>query len=81
MHILYTGIGAKAGGIHTVEEFLTIMRRECIDHDWSQDPCTILFGLAGNVRLHYQDWALPRDFPQFTLADWLDYSGAVSVQD
>ena len=78
MKILYTGIGAKKGGVHTEQEFLNIMNKEFTwknwnKHDGKRSIATIVQLLH---QLQFKDWVLPDDFVFFTLADWIEYSGA-----
>ena len=70
--ILYDGIGSNGKERHTEEEFLEIMHREFTHKSWK----TELQYSVKHYQLQYKDWILPDDFVFFTLADWLDYSGA-----
>ena len=64
MTILYDGIGSNPTGEHTEEEFLEIMAK--------------LFTNKKKIGEHkFNEWTLPKDYVFFTLADWLEYSGAV----
>ena len=75
MKILYDGIGSNTIGIHTEEEFLKIMSIEFTHKNWSS-----IVRKISKREEHYQfvfnDWVLPDDFVFFTLADWIEYSGA-----
>jgi len=71
MIIVYTGIGAKENHIHTEQEFLDIMNKECTWKDWNNS-------ISWAAQLQFKDWVLPDDFIFFTLSDWIDYSGAGS---
>ena len=79
MNIFYTGIGCKPSGIHTENEFLEIMNREFTHKNWKLEYQ--LMSILGenekeNEQLKYKDFILPDDFTFFTLADWIEYSGA-----
>jgi hypothetical protein len=75
MKILYTGIGATKDE-HTEVEFLTIMKREFIDKDWST------VSEETKVRqLSYENWNLPTDFILFTFMDWMEYAGASLISN
>jgi hypothetical protein len=78
MKILYTGIGAKQGGIHTEQEFLDIMKKEFVCKDWNKDAGQRDLGTIIQLlhQLQFKDWVLPDDFIFFTLNDWIEYSGA-----
>jgi len=68
-YIFYNGFGAKPSGIHTVEEFLNIMKHpESHKHYYEMT----YYGFD----MEYKDYILPADFTKFTLEEWLDYSGA-----
>ena len=79
MKILYSGIGCNSSGEHTENEFLYIMNREFTYKDWSQE--LILIPREYNIRLQFEDWVLPDEFELFTLYDWIDYSGAVLINE
>jgi len=75
MKILYDGIGSNPKGEHTEEEFLNIMRKEFTHKNW----CFILKKITKREQYYqfdFKDWVLPDDFTFFTLADWIEYSGA-----
>jgi hypothetical protein len=74
MKILYDGIGANKSGEHTEAEFLTIMNREFTHKIWRHELATIPKEL--HFQLVFKEWNLPDDFIFFTLADWIEYSGA-----
>jgi len=75
MKILYDGIGANPRGEHTEEEFLTIMSREFTHKDWRAILKNTLYR-EDHYQFVFKDWILPDDFVFFTLADWIEYSGA-----
>ena len=73
--IYYTGIGAKQGSNHTVDEFLEVMNN------------TFTAMINSNVvlteqernripYLNFKTFNLPEDFINFTLEDWIEFSGA-----
>jgi hypothetical protein len=41
----------------------------------------ILFPREYNIRLQFEDWILPDEFELFTLYDWIDYSGAILINE
>ena len=66
MKILYDGIGSKASGEHTEEEFLKIMSKEFTHKSWK----SILIKIKRpehHYQLQFKDWVLPDDFIFFTL--------------
>ena len=68
-YIRYTGIGANESEIHTIEEFLNIMK--------SEDALKHYYEMSSyGVDMEYKNYTLPNDFLIFTLDEWLDYSGA-----
>ena len=68
-YIHYSGIGANKNEIHTVDEFLSIMR--------SEDALTHYYEMSHyGFDMGYKNYTLPYDFLTFTLDEWLDYSGA-----
>ena len=69
MIILYSGIGAKKNYIHTEQEFLDIMKKECVLKDWNNS-------ISWPEQLQFKDWVLPDDFIFFTLNEWVEYAGA-----
>ena len=66
-HIVYTGIGAKESEIHSVEEFLNIMKNA---------PLHYYEMTALGFDMEYKNYLLPLGFMQFTLEEWIEYSGA-----
>jgi hypothetical protein len=68
--ILYTGIGATKD-VHTEKEFLDIMKKKIIEKDWRN-----VSRIKYIIQTSFKDWKLPSDFVKFTLADWIEYSGA-----
>lgn len=69
-YIHYSGLGAKESEIHTVDEFLHIMKsEESLKHYFEMSH----FG----IDMGYKNYNLPYDFLRFTLEDWIDYSGAI----
>ncbi len=59
--IYYTGIGAKPGGVHTPDEFVRIMMSTIDSVDHPNE---------------WKGYELPYDFDNFTVNDWVEYSGA-----
>jgi hypothetical protein len=75
MKILYDGIGSNTTGEHTEDEFLKIMSKEFTHKNWS----FILKKITKREehdQFVFKDWILPDDFVFFTLANWIEYSGA-----
>ena len=66
-HIVYTGIGAKESEIHSVEEFLNIMKNAPLHY---YEMTSLGFDME------YKNYLLPLGFMQFTLEEWIEYSGA-----
>ena len=66
-YILYNGIGAKESEIHSIEEFLNIMKNASVHY---YEMTSLGFDME------YKKYLLPDDFIKFTLEDWIDYSGA-----
>jgi hypothetical protein len=66
-YIFYSGLGSKDTGIHSVEEFLNIMKNASSHYD---EMTSLGFDME------YKNYLLPHDFIQFTLEEWLDYTGA-----
>ena len=72
-YIMYSGIGAKESEIHTVDEFLNIMKSEdSLKHYYEMS----YYGFD----MEYKNYVLPYDFLRFTLDEWLDYSGAEYIE-
>jgi hypothetical protein len=67
-YIVYTGIGANHSEIHSIEEFLNIMK-SAEGHYYEMSSL--------GFDMEYKNYLLPTDFTKFTLAEWLDYTGAV----
>lgn len=70
-YILYTGVGSSDSGVHTIEEFLNIMKYA------SAHYCEMA---SLGVDMEYKDYSLPEDFKKFSLDDWLHYTGAVHCE-
>jgi hypothetical protein len=66
-YIFYTGIGAKEPGIHSIEEFLNIMKNA---------PLHYYEMTSLGFQMEYKNYLLPNDFIKFTLQEWIEYSGA-----
>lgn len=66
-YIHYSGIGAKETEIHSIEEFLNIMKNASVHY---YEMSSLGFDME------YQHYLLPEDFTKFTLEEWIDYSGA-----
>ena len=69
-HILYSGIGAKESEIHSIEEFLDIMKYASL-HYYEMNSL--------GFDMEYKNYLLPNDFMKFTLEEWIDYSGATYI--
>jgi hypothetical protein len=69
-YIRYSGIGSNDSEIHSVEEFLNIMK--------SEDSLKHYYEMSSyGIDMEYKKYILPYEFIKFTLDEWLDYSGAV----
>ena len=66
-YIHYSGIGAKETEIHSIEEFLNIMKYAS-PHYYEMTSL--------GFEMEYKQYLLPYDFIKFTLDEWIDYSGA-----
>jgi hypothetical protein len=66
-YIFYTGIGAKESGIHSIEEFLNIMKNA---------PLHYYEMTSLGFQMEYKNYLLPNDFVNFTLQEWIEYTGA-----
>jgi hypothetical protein len=66
-YIVYNGIGANEFEIHSIEEFLNIMK-SAEGHYYEMTSL--------GFDMEYKNYLLPRDFINFTLEEWLDYTGA-----
>ena len=67
-YIYYTGIGCKESELHTIEEFLEIIKH-ARQHYFEMT--------ALGFDMEWKNFLLPEEFDKFTLKDWLDYTGAV----
>ena len=67
-YIVYSGIGANHSEIHSIEEFLNIMK-SAEGHYYEMSSL--------GFDMEYKNYLLPTDFIKFTLEEWLDYSGAI----
>jgi hypothetical protein len=67
-YIVYNGIGANKSEIHSIEEFLHIMK-SAEGHYYEMSSL--------GFDMEYKNYLLPTDFIKFTLEEWLDYSGAI----
>jgi hypothetical protein len=67
-YIVYNGIGANESEIHSVEEFLTIMKH-ANTHYYEMS----YYGFD----MEYKNYVLPADFEKLTLEEWLEYTGAI----
>jgi hypothetical protein len=47
------------------------MKKEFIEKDWRN-----VSRIKYIIQTSFKDWNLPSDFVKFTLADWIEYSGA-----
>lgn len=66
-HIFYNGIGAKESEIHSIEEFLNITKNAPLHY---YEMTSLGFDME------YKNYLLPDDFINFTLEEWIEYSGA-----
>ena len=66
-YIFYTGIGAKESGIHSIDEFLNIMKNAS-SHYYEMTSL--------GFDMEYKNYLLPNDFINFTLNEWIESSGA-----
>jgi hypothetical protein len=66
-YIFYSGIGAKETEIHSIEEFLNIMKNASLHY---YEMTSLGF------EMEYKNYLLPNDFIKFTLEEWMEYSGA-----
>ena len=66
-YIGYSGIGAKDSGIHSIEEFLNITKNASSHY---YEMTSLGFDMK------YKNYLLPDDFINFTLEEWIEYSGA-----
>jgi hypothetical protein len=66
-YIVYSGVGANESEIHSIEEFLNIMKH-AETHYYEMS----FYGFD----MEYKKYVLPADFINFTLEEWIDYSGA-----
>ena len=66
-YIVYSGIGAKESEIHSIEQFLNIMKYASF-HYYKMSSL--------GFDMEYKKYLLPADFVKFTLEEWIDYTGA-----
>jgi hypothetical protein len=69
-YILYNGIGAKESEIHSIEEFLNIMKHAS-PHYYEMTSL--------GFDMEYKNYSLPDDFIKFTLEEWIEYTGATHI--
>ena len=69
-YILYSGIGAKETEIHSIEEFLNIMKH-ALPHYYEMTSL--------GFDMEYKNYSLPDDFIKFTLEEWIEYTGATHI--
>jgi hypothetical protein len=69
-YILYSGIGAKESEIHSIEEFLNIMKNAS-PHYYEMTSL--------GFNMEYKNHLLPDDFIKFTLEEWIEYTGATHI--
>jgi hypothetical protein len=65
--IHYSGIGCKESEIHSIQEFLDIMKHA---------PSHYYEMTSLGFDMEYKTYLLPDDFINFTLEEWIDYTGA-----
>jgi hypothetical protein len=73
MPIYYYGTGSNESGIHSETEFMTIMNETFVQRDWTQDRYT---EWLQTIKEAYPNRNLPEEFKNFSLEDWIDFSGA-----
>ena len=69
-YILYSGIGAKETEIHSIEDFLNIMKH-ALPHYYEMTQL--------GFDMEYKNYLLPDDFIKFTLEEWIEYTGATHI--
>lgn len=62
--VFYTGIGCKHSGVHTDEEFINIMFNTIHNIDYPSE---------------WNGYELPDEFEEFSLDDWIEFSGATKL--
>jgi len=67
-YIVYDGVGANKTEIHSIAEFLNIMKH-ADTHYYEMS----FYGFD----MEYKNYLLPDDFIKFKLEDWIEYSGAI----
>lgn len=67
-YIFYSGVGAKDSEIHSVADFLHIMKNASSHYN----EMTLL-----GFDMEFKNYILPDAFTQFTLDEWVEYSGAI----
>jgi len=67
-YIIYSGVGANNSEIHSIEDFLNIMKNA--DRHYYEMS---FYGF----NMEYKNYVLPSDFTNFTLEEWIDYTGAI----
>jgi hypothetical protein len=67
-YIFYSGVGSKESEIHSIEEFLNIMKNASFHYN----EMTSL-----GVDMEYKNYSLPDAFINFTLEEWVEYTGAI----
>lgn len=65
--IHYSGIGSSESGLHSIEEFLNIMKNASFHY---YEMTSLGFDME------YKTYLLPDDFTKFTLEEWIEYTGA-----
>lgn len=67
-YVVYSGVEANESEIHSIEEFLDIMKNASFHY----------YEMTSNgINMEYKNYVLPADFTRFTLEDWIEYSGAI----
>ena len=69
-YIHYSGIGAKETELHSIEEFLNIMKHAS-PHYYEMSSL--------GFDMEYKNYLLPDDFIKFTLEEWIEYTGATHI--
>lgn len=65
-YIHYSGVGANETEIHSIDEFLNIMKYAPLHY----------YQMKHYLNEVDMEYILPHDYSKFTLEEWLHYSGA-----
>jgi hypothetical protein len=73
MLIKYDGIGSSTTKTEFADdEFVKLMDEKFTHRKWKKEYDFY----QHEIQLKFKDWVLPDDFVFFTLADWIEFSGA-----